>query len=482
MKLADGYELDPAVPVDQLRPHPDNPNQGDVGAIVESIETVGFYGVVTAQKPRNGRKLGRILAGEHRWLAAKAEGAESIPVNWLDVDDEESKRILLGDNQIARLASLDMAAQAAMLTALAGTDRGLAGTGTDGDDLDQLLNDLANQDIHPQPEPPPPDEPPSEPITTHGDIWTLGRHRVMCGDSRDPTDVATLIDGAQIHMAFTSPPYADRRKYDESTTFKPIRPDDYVDWFAPVAANVAQHLASDGSWFVNIKAGADGLDTELYVIDLVVAHARQWGWHFATEYCWERNGVPKNVTRRFKNQFEPIYQFTRGEWKMRPDEVRHHSDNVPKAAGPGVGNTSWGEHQGGNGAMFGKDKPRRNGTSEFMSEVQGTAYGPGEMIGPGMAYPGNRLPTFAGSHEATGHTAAFPVGLPEFFVRAYTDPDDNIYDPFMGSGSTLLAAHNQNRNGYGIEISPAYCDVIAARYQRHTGDTPSINGRPHDFT
>ena len=68
MKLADGYELDPAVPLGDLRPHPKNPNQGDVGAIVESIETVGFYGTVTAQKPRNGRKHGRILAGEHRYV------------------------------------------------------------------------------------------------------------------------------------------------------------------------------------------------------------------------------------------------------------------------------------------------------------------------------------------------------------------------------------------------------------------------------
>ena len=142
MKLADGYELDPAVPIDHLRPHPENPNDGDVGAIVDSIQTVGFYGVVTAQKPRNGRKNGRILAGEHRWRAAKAEGAESIPVSWLDVDDEEALRIVLGDNQIARLAMLDRAAQAAALEALTQTSLGLAGTGTDGDDLDSILADL----------------------------------------------------------------------------------------------------------------------------------------------------------------------------------------------------------------------------------------------------------------------------------------------------------------------------------------------------
>src|ERR1700759_1269227 len=95
------------------------------------------------------------------------------------------------------------------------------------------------------------------------------------------------------------------------------------------------------------KPSAAGLDTELYVVDLVLAHAREWGWHFATEFCWERVGVPKGVTQRFKNQFEPIYQFVRNRWKMRPEAVRHGSDSVPVAGGPGSGNTSWGEMQGG---------------------------------------------------------------------------------------------------------------------------------------
>lgn len=152
MRLADGYELDPAVPLTDLRPHPKNPNQGDVGAIVESIETVGFYGTVTAQKPRNGRKHGRILAGEHRWRAAQAENADTIPVSWLDVDDDTALRILLADNQIGRLAQLDQAAQAAALQALASTDLGLSGTGTDADDLDLLLADLAVPAFAPTPD------------------------------------------------------------------------------------------------------------------------------------------------------------------------------------------------------------------------------------------------------------------------------------------------------------------------------------------
>jgi site-specific DNA-methyltransferase (adenine-specific) len=304
-------------------------------------------------------------------------------------------------------------------------------------------------------------------------------HRLLCGDATDAEAVARLLDGRRINVGFTSPPYAVQRDYDGASGFKPIRPDDYVAWFAPVAANVAAHLADDGSWFVNIKPASAGLDTELYVFDLVLAHARQWGWHFATEFCWERTGMPKSVTQRFKNQFEPIYQFVRNRWKMRPEAVRHESANVPVAGGPGVGQTSWANKQGGNGPMFGAMKPRKNGTSALMSDMQGQNVAPGQFIGPGYAYPGNRLPTFSSSHEATGHTAAFPVGLPAFFCLAYTDPDDLVFDPFAGSGSTIIAAALSNRSGAGCELSPRYCDITVMRWQTLTGRTAvSADGVP----
>ena len=69
-------------------------------------------------------------------------------------------------------------------------------------------------------------------------------------------------------------------------------------------------------------------------------------------------------------------------------------------------------------------------------------------------------------HEATGHAAAFPVGLPSFFIKAYTDPGDLVYEPFCGSGTTLIAAAKEGRVCRGIEISPKYCDVIRRRWTK----------------
>jgi len=252
-----------------------------------------------------------------------------------------------------------------------------------------------------------------------------------------------LLNGNLINLVITSPPYASQREYDETSKFKPILPDEYVNWYEEVAANIMANLANDGSYFCNIKPNAEGLKRELYVFDLVLAHVRQWGWNFADEFCWERSGIPQQVARRFKNQFEPIYHFTKNEWKFRPESVMHESKSVPKARGKGAGDTNAAKRQG------------------KMSAVEGNE------ISIGMAYPGNRLPTF--QSEALGHPAAYPVGLPEFFIKAYTDSRDIVFDPFMGSGSTLIASEKLGRYSCGMEISPSYVDLIIKRWEKFTG-------------
>ena len=437
--LADRIEM---VNVDAVTSHPRNARRGNIAAIVDSYRANGMFAPIVVQ-----RSTGFAIDGNHRLAAAKAIGMPTIPVVYVDIDDDRALRILLVANRTNDLAGYDNQMLTELLTELEPVT--LDGTGYDTAALNDLLAELSTPDKHAGMSPPDRGTPLdlTKTVTKRGDLWTVGDHRVLCGDSRNADDVARVMDGKQINVAFTSPPYAVQRAYDTNSGFEPISPDDYVAWFEPVAANVAGHLAPDGSWFVNIKPTADGLDTQTYVLDLVLAHAREWGWHWATEFCWERNCPPKRVVSRFKNQFEPIYQFARGAWKIRPEAVRHQSDNVPVAHGPDSGiSTDWTATQGNPGADI------------FA----------GRRV-EGLAYPGNRLPTFAATHQATGHPAAFPVGLPEWFIRAYTDIGDTIYDPFTGSGSTLVAAHNQHRAGHGIELSPAYVDVTIARLEQATG-------------
>lgn len=543
----------------EIVPAARNPKGHALADLQESMTRFGFMEPLLMDE-----RTGSLVGGHGRLeTLALAEAADlpmpeglivqaghwCVPITrgWASSDDDEAKAALIALNHLTELGGWNVDDLATMLDELR-EGPGLTGTGYSAHDLDLLLASL--KPAEEEPAGVASIQPPSKPRTRKGDVWQIGDHRVMCGDCRDADDVAKLVDGRTVNLAFTSPPYAQQRTYDPDSGFAPIPPDEYVAWFAAVSENVCTVLEPDGSWFVNIKPPAEGLDTNLYVFDLVIAHVREWGWHFGTEYCWERPGVPKNVVRRFKNEFEPVYQFARGEWKMRPDAVRHFSENVPINGGPGVGDTSWKDAQGGNGPMFGVQKhkgnrgnqaaqqggaqrgvadgknidfakrqgagdggalahlkPRKGGKSTLMSEEQGGntlqprrggvsgagggethqgmlgSYAPGEFIHAGMAYPGNRLPTFSGSHEATGHTAAFPVGLPQWFVKAYTDPGDVVYDPFVGSGSTIIAAHNETRIGLGMEISPKYVDVICHRLQTVTGITP-VNlrtGRAHNF-
>lgn len=116
-------EYEPDVVLDRLKPHPENPRRGQVGAILASIEAHGFYGCVVAQ-----RSTGHVLAGNHRLLAALEAGMVSLPVFWLDVDDDEARRILLADNRSSDMAGYDDEALAELLGLLEASEAGLTGT------------------------------------------------------------------------------------------------------------------------------------------------------------------------------------------------------------------------------------------------------------------------------------------------------------------------------------------------------------------
>lgn len=447
-----------------LRPFPRNarthsPDQ--IRQVVASIQQWGWTMPVLIDES------GEIIAGHARVLAAEALELDEVPVLVARGWSEDQKRAyVIADNKLAQNAGWDDALLTLELRDLnaAGFDLGL--TGFAPGELQSIFGEAATSitgNTDPDAVPPLP----SDPVTRRNDVWLMGDHRLMCGDCRESADMAALMSGGAANLAFTSPPYAEQRDYDAESGFTKIAPDTYVDWFAKVAANVAAHLASDGSWFVNIKPAASGLDTLLYVHDLVAAHVRAWGWHFVTEFCWERPGVPKLVRWRFKNMFEPIYHFARGEFKLHAEGMRRPSDNVPRARGAGAGNTNWAKHQG---AAITASKMQRSPGFEWF----------GDKVGPGLAFPGNRLPSFTGTHTATGHAAAFPVGLPEWFIHAYTDSGDVVLDPFMGSGSTLIAAHGTHRRARGMELSPGYCDVVVRRWQDFTGKraTREADGAP----
>ena len=191
-----------ATPINNLKPHPNNVRQGDIGAISQSLEQHGQYRPIVVQ-----RSTGFILAGNHTYKAAISLKWKQIAATYVDCDDEQALRILLIDNRANDLASYDDSALVEMLKGLMDTELKLEGTGFDPDDLDQLLKDLKMESgnaIEGDPDAVP-DDAPSK--TVPGDVWLLGQHRLMCGDSTSPTDLPKLMNGKKAEMVFTDPPY-----------------------------------------------------------------------------------------------------------------------------------------------------------------------------------------------------------------------------------------------------------------------------------
>jgi DNA modification methylase len=191
------------VAIDLLKHHPRNANQGDVEAIKKSLAVNGWYGSVVANLSTK-----HILAGNHRVMAAKALGWETVPVQWVDVTPEEELRILVVDNRTTRIGQDDTTKITDILAELANTPIGLDGTGYGAADLDALIDELAGM-TEPAELLTDPDEVPEEVETRckPGDLWILGRHRLLCGDSTKADDVARLMDGDVAEMMFTDPPY-----------------------------------------------------------------------------------------------------------------------------------------------------------------------------------------------------------------------------------------------------------------------------------
>jgi len=265
--------------------------------------------------------------------------------------------------------------------------------------------------------------------------------------------VQQLLGGVRLNLVVTSPPYASQRKYDPATDFKPIAPEAYVNWFRDVSDTVKAHLADDGSFFLNIKEHADGGQRSLYVKELVIAHVKMWGWLFIDEFCWRNtaNGVPGGWKNRFKNAWEPIFHFGKtGQIKCLPDQVAHAS-----------------------AAAFDYDPAVNNNVAQ-VDKGKDEKYSPEKHKGrlkQGVARPSNVIETRAETN-GNGHSAPYPVALPEFFVKAFTALGDTVYDPFLGSGTTMVAAHKHGRIGYGCELSPKYCDMIVGRMRKLFPDLP----------
>jgi DNA modification methylase len=287
-------------------------------------------------------------------------------------------------------------------------------------------------------------EPPAEPITKPGDLWILGEHRLLCGDSTKAEDVERLMAGAKADLCFTSPPYGQQRDYTEEGKAK------VADWDG-LMRGVFANLPMDDAGQVLVNLGLIHREGEwIPYWDGWIEWMRENGWRRFGWYVWDQgSGLPGDWNGRLGPSHEFIFHFNR--YAERPNKwVPCDDRNVA------IGERATAKRKGGGKvtSMRGKD-----GEVKSVSSTERNSH----KI-PDSVVRISRCATIDMARE--NHPATFPIQLPAFAMQCW---DGIAYEPFCGSGTTLIAAEQLGRKCYGMEISPAYCDVIVTRWETLTG-------------
>lgn len=444
-------------PIERLIDYARNPRKNDhaVEQMAAVITEFGFRIPVVA------KSTGELVDGHLRLKAARKLGMTTVPVVLADeLGEAQIKAFRLLANRSATWAQWDDALLALELEDLKLADFDLSLTGFEDGEISRLLADDVDSDDTDQP--PDADEPdagddvpdaPVVPVSRTGDVWAIGSHRLICGDATDPTVVATLMQGDAARLCFTSPPYGNQRDYTTGGI---------SDWDALMRDVFARlPMADDGQVLVNL--GLIHRDNEFVPYwEAWLGWMRTKGWRRFGWYVWDQGpGMPGDWAGRFAPSFEFVFHFNRASRK--PNKI------VPcKFAGQETHLRA----DGSSTAMRGKD-----------GEVGGWTHA-GQPT-QDMRIPDSviRVMRHKGKiGEGIDHPAVFPVALPEFVIEAYSDTGDLMFEPFGGSGSTMLAAQRTGRVCRTVEIAPEYVDVAIKRFrQNHPGVPVTLSATGQSF-
>ena len=350
------------------------------------------------QKPIVVDASGVVVAGNGTLAAARELGWQSVHVVRSALTGSDRTAYAIADNRTAELAEWDDAALAEQLSALAIDDAELlAAAGYDPGELEALADAVVGGGEVVEDEAP---EPPADPVTQPGDLWQLGDHRVLCGDSTRAEDVARLMGGEKVDVVFTDPPYGANVQGGKQ---KSNIAGDLTQTAIPFSFELAVCSAAKDRARIYFCGG----EANLYLYQrLFERYCRQLPRHLV----WVKNGFVMKPNG-YHNQYELIFHGFK----------------------PGGGGLScW---------FAGRKESEASDVWQIKRD-------------PSSSYL---------------HPTQKPVELPARAIRNSCPQSGAVFDPFLGSGATLIAAEQLGRRCYGIEISPAYCDVIVERWENLTG-------------
>jgi DNA modification methylase len=397
LKIRDRIRELRRVPASELRPNPKNWRthpQAQADALRGVLAEVGIADAVLARELDDGTLM--LLDGH---LRVETMGDQILPVLVLDVDEAEGDKILATLDPLAAMAESD----AAKLDSI------LRDVDTGSPELQQMLADLADdaglyQDDAKEIVEDEIPEPPVDPITKPGDLWLLGDHRLLCGDSTDAAQVGRLMGGGQADMVLSDPPYGVSYVGKTKDALK-VENDELVeeDLTALVVAafdNAEANCRAGAYWYATVPAGP------LHIL-------------FADD--WKRRGILRQIMVWAKDSMvlghsEYHYQHEPILFGWIPGDRHKNSDRTRTT-------------------LWQYDRPKAN----------------------------------------REHPTMKPVALWAQAVNDGSRQGEIVYDPFLGSGTTLIAAEQLGRKCYGMEISPQYCDVIVTRWETLTGKKATLD-------
>ena len=427
-------------PLSSIKPYEHNPRLNDeaVDAVARSIEQFGFRQPIVVDAD------GVIVVGHTRWKAATKLGFEKVPVHVAkDLPADKLRAYRIADNQTATIADWDFDLLPIELAGLRDEGFDLDLLGFDGDELARLLSGeegvtAGNTDPDDIP------DPPADPITQRGDIWVLGNHRLMCGDSTRPDDLDRLLDGESIHLVNMDPPYN-----------------------VKVEPRSNNAIAAGNSSFTKAepKKGSGGHHQKL---DL----ARH------PEKSKPTHKQMRAKDRPLANDFVTDEAF---------DEMLDAwFGNASRVLVPGGSFYIWGGYANlGNypaplkragfyfsqGIVWDKQHPVLT-RKDFMGAFEIAFYGWKEGAGHKFYGPNNATDLWhvkKVNPQSMVHLTEKPVELAVRAIQYSSQPGQNVLDLFGGSGSTLIGCEQTGRRAFLMELDPPYCDVIVQRCEKFTG-------------
>ena len=418
--------------IDEIAPYKKNAKKHDktqINNVAESIRQYGFVQPIVIDKDNV------VVIGHCRLLAAKQLKMKEVPCVCVeDLTEEQVRALRIVDNKSNESEwDFDLLADELAELNLSGFDFDFGVEIEEEEPSEVFQDEVPEIDME------------EVPKTKLGDLWQLGKHRLLCGSSTEQKDVDKLLDGQHSKLLFTSPPYSDMREYNGNKDLSVENISTFIDRYKS---------------YTDIQAVNLGIQRKKQEIvqywNEYIEVAKQCGLKLLAWNVWDKMkcGSVGQQSAMVPIRHEWIFVFGEKPAKVNLTWAKKESSIYVNGRRRKVRQAD--------GSM---KESTRGVTNKAYKKMESVVDIPEQTSLESVTKQVSECGKITREHPAT-----FPVFLPCEYIVAFTDKEDIVIEPFCGSGTTLIACEQLDRVCYGMELDPKYCDVIIKRYENLTGE------------